>query len=334
MKEDLVTVIIPAYNHGIYIKETITSIMAQTYSNIELLIIDDESMDDTWDQMCQMYSVCAQRFVSASFQTHKHSGICDSLNKLIDQAKGKYIYIIASDDTAKPFAIEMQVDFLQRHLEYAQVVGDNEIIDEHSNRVYWDKNRNNVSDEASARYKTHAQFLKEERTDIDFNSDDFGSYKSLINGGNYIPNGNLFLKRALIEVGKYNKNAPLDDLYINMQIAQRYKIKFIDEILFSYRWHSNNTIKKVRSSLTQQTIYFELFYAPKNAKTIAFINEFSLYETKKIWFLAIEKYKSLIRKRKYLRLGSKKFLLKESDIVFKHYDFETPRKYKRRREKK
>jgi alpha-1,3-rhamnosyltransferase len=326
MQNPLVSVLIPAYNHQKYVKETIISIINQTYQNIELLLIDDGSKDSTWNQICLMEQLCKERFVNISFETRNNCGICLTLNRLIDKAQGKYVYLIASDDLAKPQSIALQVNFLENNPNYVQVMGDNEIIDENSKRVFWDKKRNNINDESKAVYKTFASYLKQERPDINFNSDSFGSYESLIKGGNYIPNGNLFLRTALLEVGKYNENAPLDDLYINLQIAQRYKIKFIDEVLFSYRWHSSNSIKKIMSSLSQQTIYYELFYAPKNEKTKAFINRFDLYEKKNFFFFAIEKYRSQLQRKKYLVFGKKKFLIKCADIVFEHYAFEDEKK--------
>ncbi|MDR2772122.1 MAG: glycosyltransferase family 2 protein [Elusimicrobiota bacterium] len=324
MNKPLVSAIIPSFNHEKYVQEAIYSIINQTYENIELLVCDDGSTDDSWNKISELKNVCQKRFTNVFFDVCKNQGICLTLNKLIDKSRGEYIYLIASDDLAKPAAIKKQVDFLQNNPEYGQVMGDNEIIDENSRRVFWDKDRNNVPDESKAVYKTLAQFLQQERADIDFFSDDFGSYKSLISGGNYIPNGNLFSKKLLLDSGKYQKNAPLDDLYINLQMAQRCKIKFLNEILFSYRWHQTNTIKnhKKASEMSDQTMYYELFYAPKTQSAIDFINEYHLYKKKNFLFFGIEKYRSLIHRKKYLRVFGSRFRIGSiKDIAFKKYDF-------------
>ena len=62
MKE-LVSVVIPAYNHEKYIQTTIESVIAQTYKNIELLILDDGSSDNTWNKIQEMREKCERRFV-------------------------------------------------------------------------------------------------------------------------------------------------------------------------------------------------------------------------------------------------------------------------------
>ncbi|MDR1952202.1 MAG: glycosyltransferase family 2 protein [Elusimicrobiota bacterium] len=324
MQEPLVSVIIPAYNHEKYVQESIHSIINQTYKNIELLVLDDGSKDNTWTKICQMKELCEKRFVRVDFDAWQNQGICLTLNKMIDKAKGKYIYLIASDDLAKPAAIQKQVDFLESNSEYGQVMGDNEIIDDNSCRVFWDKDRKNIADESKAVYKTFAQFLQKERPDVDFHCENFGSYESLIKGGNYIPNGNLFVRNIILDAGKYQKNAPLEDWYINLQMSQRCKIKFIDEILFSYRWHSVNTAKDIKklSEISQQTFYYELFYAPKTQKAIDVINEFNLYKKKHFLFFTIERYRSQIERKKYLSVFNKKFLISKKNIVFKKYDFE------------
>ena len=60
---DLISVIIPAYNHERYVEECIRSIMAQTYRNIELIVIDDGSTDGTFAKLQELKPECEKRFV-------------------------------------------------------------------------------------------------------------------------------------------------------------------------------------------------------------------------------------------------------------------------------
>ena len=152
--EPLVSVIIPAYNHENYVQETISSIINQTYQNIELIIIDDGSKDSTWQKILELKDKCEKRFSNVIFQTQKNEGTRKTLNKLLSLTKGEYIYLIASDDLAKPNAIELQANFLLNNKEYGLVVGDNEIIDEKSTICYWDKERNNVYSKDEAEFLT------------------------------------------------------------------------------------------------------------------------------------------------------------------------------------
>lgn len=241
--KNLISVLIAAYNHEYYIQETINSIIEQTYQDLELIVVDDGSTDNTWQKINAMKEICEKRFNRVIFKTQENGCTSETLNSLISLSKGDYIYLIASDDLAKPHAIQKLFDFLSPNPDYALVVGDNEIIDEHSKRIYWDENRNNLDDEKTAKYKTFAEFLQGERKDINFNSDDFGTYHSLVEM-NYIPNGVLIRKNIFEKIGLFTKEAPLDDYYLMLQIAKYSKMKFINEILFSYRWHSDNTIKK------------------------------------------------------------------------------------------
>lgn len=112
---DLVSVTISAYNHERYIEECIRSIIAQTYENIELLVIDDGSTDRTFEILQSLKPECEKRFVRVVFETQKNQGTKITGNKLIDMARGKYIFTIASDDVAKPHAIETLCTFLMKN---------------------------------------------------------------------------------------------------------------------------------------------------------------------------------------------------------------------------
>ncbi|MBQ7450673.1 glycosyltransferase [bacterium] len=238
----LVSVLIPSYNHENYVQKTIKSIIEQTYKNIELIVIDDGSKDNTFEKILEMKDACEKRFVNVIFEKKQNEGTCKTFNKLLSLAKGEYVYIIASDDLAKPQAIEKETAFLSKHKDYALCVGDNDIIDENDVICYWDNERNNVYEIENAVFKTNIDFLNNERPSVDFNSSDFGDY-GLLNYSNFIPNGYL-IRRSIFEIiGDFTSEAPLEDYWLMLQISKFAKMKYIDEPLFSYRWHSNNTIK-------------------------------------------------------------------------------------------
>lgn len=241
-KSGLVSVLIPSYNHENYVQKTIKSIIKQTYKNIELIVIDDGSKDNTFEKILEMKPECEKRFSNVIFQKKENEGTCKTFNKLLSLAKGEYIYIIASDDLAKPQAIEKEINFLNKNNDYALCVGDNDIIDENDVICYWDKDRNNVYNFEEAVFKTNGEFLKNERKSVDFNSSDFGDY-GLLNYSNFIPNGYLIRRNIFEIIGEFTPEAPLEDYWIMLQISKFAKMKYIDEPLFSYRWHSNNTIK-------------------------------------------------------------------------------------------
>ena len=105
----LVSVVMPAYNSEIYIAEAITSILKQSYTNIELIIVNDASTDGTMS-IIKSFSDSRIRVLS----NEKNSGVSFSLNRAIDCSQGKYIARMDADDVAFPDRIEKQVAFMER----------------------------------------------------------------------------------------------------------------------------------------------------------------------------------------------------------------------------
>ncbi len=83
--EELVSVVVPSFNHGKYIDKTIKSVMNQTYENIELIVIDDKSSDNSIDIIKSLESDIKNRFDSYQFILSRILilGLTDSLNRVI-----------------------------------------------------------------------------------------------------------------------------------------------------------------------------------------------------------------------------------------------------------
>ena len=111
-----VTVFIPAYNREKYIGEAIESILAQSYTNFEILLIDDGSTDGTIDIM-HSFSDSRLRII----RNETNLGIPRTRNKGIEHARGEFIAMLDSDDRAFPTRLEKQVNFLEAHHDFAQV---------------------------------------------------------------------------------------------------------------------------------------------------------------------------------------------------------------------
>lgn len=111
-----VTVLMPAYNAAVYIREAIESVLAQTYKDFELLIINDGSTDDT-EAIIRSYTDARIRVLS-----HSNIGLVGTLNRGLKEAQGKWIARFDADDVCYPNRLQVQYDFMQRHPEY-QVVG-------------------------------------------------------------------------------------------------------------------------------------------------------------------------------------------------------------------
>lgn len=253
---DLVSVIIPAYNHSQYVQEAIQSVIDQTYKNIELIVIDDGSKDDTWTKINEMKSVCEERFVRVVLETQANKGTCLTLNKLLQLANGEYIHFLASDDKFSADSTQILYKFLSKHPDYALAVGKNEFIDEKGIICYWDQNRNNVYDKEIAKYKS---FTDIQNQLVKLESESFGSYEMLLKG-NHIPNGYLIRKNIFNKIGYFTSEAPLEDYWMMLQIAKYAKMKYIDVTTFYYRWHGANTANQIEKmlKLTNATLDYEI----------------------------------------------------------------------------
>lgn len=103
MKEELISVIIPVYNVKDYLKECIDSVIAQTYQQLEIIIIDDGSADGT-AELCDLYLNMDTR-IKVIHQDNQ--GISASRNNGIDHAAGDYIGFVDSDDVCHKKQFEL-----------------------------------------------------------------------------------------------------------------------------------------------------------------------------------------------------------------------------------
>ena len=223
MKKDLITVIIPVYNHENYVQLTIRSIIEQSYNNIELIVINDGSNDKSNEMIEAITDECEQRFSKFIHIDKKNEGIIKALNMGIRKAQGKYLYIIASDDIAEKDALTVLHEFLSSNEDYGLAVGGNTLMDDNGLTCYWDKNRNNVYTKLESVYLSFDDYLRKSRSNIDFLSEDFGNYRSILTG-NYIPNGYLLDKITIDKFGGYSEKAPLEDFYLMLQISKIKKL--------------------------------------------------------------------------------------------------------------
>lgn len=242
LNNPLVSIIFPAYNHENFVQDTIKSIIAQTYQNIELLVIDDGSTDSTWKKIQEMKHECDKRFTRVVFMTQKNVGANITINRLRNLSRGEYILSTASDDMLKPQCIEKEVNFLINNPNYVLCVGNNEFLDGNNCVCFWDKNKLSVYDIKDSTYQTFGDYLQKERKDVDFFSGQFGEYRSIYIF-NYIPNGSLIRKNIMDKIGENPLEKLIEDWWLMLQISKYGKFKYIDEILYSYRWHETNTIK-------------------------------------------------------------------------------------------
>jgi glycosyltransferase involved in cell wall biosynthesis len=136
----LVSIVIPCYNQGTYLRQAIESVLSQDYPRIEPIVLDDGSTDDTRDVLAAY---------SGKFQcgTHANMGQAGTLNKGWGMSKGQILSYLAADDFLLPGAVTASVEKLTAHPEIVLTYSDFNIVDPNSRVLrqvsapdfsYWD----------------------------------------------------------------------------------------------------------------------------------------------------------------------------------------------------
>jgi Glycosyl transferase family 2 len=115
----LVSVVIPCYNSARYLSETIESVLAQTYAQVELIVVNDGSTDRT-AEIAQSYPL--------QYVYQKNGGISAARNTGVLHSRGKYVLFLDHDDRLLPRAIEVGVKSLEERPECAMAVGEHRYI--------------------------------------------------------------------------------------------------------------------------------------------------------------------------------------------------------------
>ncbi len=118
-----VSVIIPAYNAGKYLAETVQSVLAQTYTDFEIIICDDGSTDNT--------AALAKSFSDSriKYTYQKNSGVSVARNNGAESSTGKYLAFLDADDLFHSDNLSRKVNFLERNPGASLAFGDCEVID-------------------------------------------------------------------------------------------------------------------------------------------------------------------------------------------------------------
>lgn len=114
----LISIVIPTYNRGSLIHDTLNSVVNQSYNNWECLIIDDGSTDNTIEVL-QPYLKHDQRFKLYSRSSDHKKGPSGCRNQGIDLSKGEYIIFFDSDDIVHPDNLKICLDILDSHKEFS-----------------------------------------------------------------------------------------------------------------------------------------------------------------------------------------------------------------------
>ena len=134
-EKPLVSVIVPTYNYGRFIGETLECLRAQTYANWECVIVDDGSTDDTAEQVARLM----ERDARFKFVRQENARQAAAKNNGLRNSAGEYIQFLDADDLIESQKFEQQVEFLETHPEVDIVYGSMRYFttENPSDRLYW-----------------------------------------------------------------------------------------------------------------------------------------------------------------------------------------------------
>ena len=230
-KPQRVSVIVPNYNHSLYLSRRIDSILNQHYQEFELILLDDCSTDNSVEVMMKYKD---NEKVSDIIINEKNSGSTfKQWRKGIEAASGEYIWIAESDDSCHPYLLAKAV----------------EILDKRSNvgLVYCQSLRINENDEVLGNWKFHTRHLDKELWENDFFYDGVSFVKKFLLYANVIPNASavLFRKDVCDKIGGPDTSFKMNGdwmFYSNMLSIS--DIAFISEPYNHFREHSNKGTSK------------------------------------------------------------------------------------------
>lgn len=131
MGKPVLTILMPAFNAAAYIGEAIRSVLMQSFTDFELLIVDNGSTDGTVPAILQ-WKDPRIRIISEPLK-----GIANALNKCLSEATGAFIARFDADDICLPGRLEKQLNFLQANPDYVMVGSDAEYIDENGEHLFY-----------------------------------------------------------------------------------------------------------------------------------------------------------------------------------------------------
>ena len=206
----LVSIAMASYNGERFITEQLDSILKQTYSNIEIVIVDDCSKDKTIE-IIKAYQ-CKNDNIQF-FQNENNSGVTKTFEKAIIESKGKFIAISDQDDIWELNKIETLMNEIGA---YDAVYSNSLLVDTHGNSLH--KSFTTIMNMKT--YHSGAPFLL----------------------SNSVPGHTILMKKEFIEKILPFPKDMLFDLWIGFCAAANNGIKFVDKTLVKYRQHDSNTI--------------------------------------------------------------------------------------------
>lgn len=235
----LVSIAIPAYRHAGFIEACLASVCAQTYPELELVLIDDGSPDNTLEVARRYLASRSERFRRIVLERRENQGVSANSNACIEACQGEWVHLLGSDDLMYP-------DKVAR---IQQAIADWKTPD-------------------LALVHTDADFVDENGTPVERSSPlprpaagpQSAAYRWLFLGEHSIFNPTIALRRdAFLSIGGFDRKLALEDMDCWLRLSVGHSIARLPEVLASYRKHPGNTLRRRVRMLGAQFATFAKF---------------------------------------------------------------------------
>lgn len=228
INKGLVSVVLPTYNHAKYLKHSIESVLNQSYKNLELIIVNDGSIDETKDLLKEY-----ENSPNITIIHQENKGLPNALNVGFAIAKGEFLTWTSADNFYEETAIHAMVNFLEMNKEIGVVYGNYFAINQNGQKMAaadnWRSYDRKLVDPAIVNLPKRARFFKR----IPINSV-----------------GPQFLYRASSArtVGKYSDTPGIEDydFWSRMEIVTEFMRLPTEKALYSYRVHGESISNQLK----------------------------------------------------------------------------------------
>lgn len=224
----LISVLIPVYNVELFVFDAVNSICNQTYDNLEIIVVDDCSSDNTYDVVAELAKNDKRIKL---YRNSKNLKIADTLNFALTKVTGEFVARMDGDDFSESTKIEKQYLFLKNNPEYA-LVGTNYILeDEFGNEI------------------SRTNYLK-----------DFSKTSKILRFESPVAHIWLTTKNIYDEIGEYRMPGVEDYDFLLRLVSAGYKISNLEDYLYVVRSRSGNTISTMGLKQRKSTEFtYKLF---------------------------------------------------------------------------
>lgn len=225
----LVSVLVPIYNHARFIETCLASVRDCGYPRLELVLLDDGSSDGSLDVARAWLERHGSTFERVQTSRQENQGIPRTLNRLVEQATGEFVALLASDDALLPGGIASRVEALQAAPERMAAIGDCIVIDDDGHRVA-----------DSGIRDLYGGFVPALRSPRHLR-DELAICWS-------VPGPVFLARRCLYEsgagVGPYDDDVGVEDRDFYLRLLKRDLLLYVDRPVAAYRLHDRNAFKQ------------------------------------------------------------------------------------------